>query len=159
MRWPWDEVTTGRFSLANTSFDTHSMHNTSGFKYDTNIGVRTGSTTFQDKDGGTTTYNPDVPPVFDRTGAISRTGADLKSTGMISASFGRGAEEAHRSAITDAVSMQDNLCSGLKHIQDYRGSRGSQFGSDLGYSQRDSVSSDTAMTKTDDLVTSFATTN
>lgn len=154
-----DEVTTGRFSLATSTFDTHSMHNTSGFKHDTNASVRTGATTFQDKDGGMTTYNPDGQVVFDRTPAISRTGADLKSTGMIAASFGRGAEEAHRSALTDAVSMQNSVSSGLKKMHDYREARGSQFASDSSYSQRDSFSSDSAMAKTDDLVESFAREN
>ncbi len=135
------------------------MHNTSGFKYDTNASVRTGATSFQERDGSTTTYNPDGQVVFDRGAAISRTGADLKSTGMIAASFSRGAEEAHRSAVTDAVSMQNSLSSGLKKMHDYREMRGSQFASDSSYSQRESFSSDSAMAKTDDLVETFARDN
>ncbi len=154
-----DEVTTGRFSLSNTTFDTHAMHNTSGFKYDTNASVRTGATSFQERDGSTTTYNPNGEVVFDRGAAISRTGADLKSTGMIAASFSRGAEEAHRSALTDAVSMQNSMSAGLKKMHDYREARGSQFASDSNYSQREAFSSDSAMAKTDDLVESFARNN
>lgn len=98
-----DEVTTGRFSLVASTFDTHSMHNTSGFKHDTNASVRSGALSFQDKDGGTTTYNSDGQVVFDRTPAILRTGTDLKSTGMIAASFARNnsiSAEASRRALS-----------------------------------------------------------
>jgi conjugal transfer mating pair stabilization protein TraG len=154
-----EEATTGNYSLGNTNFDNHSMHNISGFKQDTNLSVATGRSTLQLEDGSMVSRNSDGSAVFNRPPAISNIGGNINWNESMASSYSQSADESHRVGVQSAMAAQNNISSALNQMQDFRESHGKGTSADTTFSQGESVLNQSSISKFLDKSEQFADEN
>lgn len=110
------EAVTGNYSLGNTSFDNHSMHNTSGFKHDTNASFMDGNTATQLGSGSTVTTTADGSSVINMSGSLSNLNTSINFGQMKTAAFSSQGEMAFSSGKNEQHSYSENTSSSLRNL-------------------------------------------
>ncbi|MFM8453405.1 MAG: conjugal transfer protein TraG N-terminal domain-containing protein [Gammaproteobacteria bacterium] len=151
-----EEATTGNYSLGNTNFDNHSQHNTSGFKYDTNMLVASGKNSFQMHDGGNISTSPSGEVIFDRSNAISRLGADINMSGSIANSFSESAENAHRMGESNTIQASDSLAAAFTKADEFRNQISHDVGSDTSFVNRQEAQQSKQLTEAIDKMKEYS---
>jgi len=110
------EAVTGNYNMGNTSFDNHSMYNTSGFKHDTNMNYAAGATTSMLASGSTVTSTVDGASVVNMDSGISRLNTGINLSERISASATEQADNALSAARNDQLAYAENFASSSRSM-------------------------------------------
>jgi conjugal transfer mating pair stabilization protein TraG len=113
------EAVTGNYSLGNTSFNNHSMYNTSGFKHDTNANFATGSTTSMITSGSTITTMADGTEVLNMEPGISRLNTGINFQDRMSTSMTSHADTSFSFAKGNQLSWAENMLSSVRQVEDF----------------------------------------
>ncbi|MBT6207410.1 MAG: hypothetical protein HOI53_05240, partial [Francisellaceae bacterium] len=145
------EALSGQYSMGNTSFDTHQMHNNGGFSQDTNMSFRHGASSHQGGHGEMTTQYQDST-VFDANGAISNVGGNLQAGKAISASASRAADKSFSSAKTSIREASSEMASSLNSMSSLGNSMSHSFNLGDSTSHINSTQENSSITKTNGIV-------
>jgi conjugal transfer mating pair stabilization protein TraG len=91
-----EEATTGNYSMGNTNFDSHSRHNISGFKHDTNAAIAANKTSMQNADGSLSTRMPNGQGIIDISPAIPKINSQIRISDSLASSFNESANRSQR---------------------------------------------------------------
>ncbi len=112
------EAVTGNMQMANTSFDNHSMFNTSTFKHDSNMNYQSGSISTQLPSGSTITRMSDDTSVLNMEPGISRLNTGINLSEKLSASATEQADKSFSAAKSDQTSWAENMSSAMRNLYD-----------------------------------------
>ncbi len=113
------EVATGSFSLGNTSFDNHSMHNMNGFKHDHNLNYANGMMSVSTPGGAVISQFQDGHNTINQTPALSNLNTQIHLANSLRTSAGEQADTAYQAAINDGVNYVKHMDTTVRAMLDY----------------------------------------